>query len=538
MDGTDPLPTRFKDDCEPAATRQTQVSISPTEWILFAAVVCGLIGLHLGTIHHQSFFIDEVEELEFAKGDFWASVFMPDSMPPLFTVTLRAWLNLVGDDSGARWLSALGGLIGTLITWRVSRVFMSPMASMVATLFFTFSPLQLYYAQLVRGYSLMTLFGCLAIGAFLLADATGKIRYWILFTASCALGMYTHYYFVMIPMSIVAGWILLNFSGRRDWIHWRWLVIACLVLMCVAFSLWIFLRIDFQYQHDLRAPRPLSISALAYTYLSLFGGYALGPSQRELHAANANVLEALPWLVMIGLASIPLICMGLWKGRRLNLLTYLVCLLVLPFVAIGTVGLVSGITYNVRFVCWMTFPLSMLLALAFEPMASPRSLSSHPKLAPFASRNQLPWLLAIFVLGIFGFANYQRVFEPRYQFEDTRAVAAFLENNWKENDRVFVVSDYVNPTLEYYMPDRANAMFELPEPSVRSEVFSEPSVVDRALGVMKSESLDRYWFIYSRPFHGDPSGLFLNALEKCGVQFDREFSGIRIYHGYVSDLPP
>ena len=53
-------------------------------WLAIALLIASLFVLHLSTISHQSYFTDEVEELHFAQGDFWKSVFMPDSMPPFF----------------------------------------------------------------------------------------------------------------------------------------------------------------------------------------------------------------------------------------------------------------------------------------------------------------------------------------------------------------------------------------------------------------------------------------------------------------------
>ena len=513
----------------------SQTPVTFYERSIFLAILLLLVSIQVGTINQQSFFMDEVEEIGFARGDFWTSVFMPDSMPPLFTVTLRSWLSIVGADSGARWLSCIFGVVSTYVTWRFSRQFMSVQAGLMATALFAFSPLQLYYAQLVRGYAMMTMWSCLSINAFLLATTTMRVRYWIGFTVCCVLGMYTHYYFIMIPMSLFLSWFAGCYRGFCSCDRGKPLILSSAVLVIAAMTLLMFLKIDFQYQTGLREPRPLSLAAAVYTYFSFFSGYALGPSQRELHANPNETFEALPWIMLTCAAALPLVVWALRRSHNRGLIICLCCLMTLPLVAIGMLGILMGVTYNVRFVCWMSFPLAMLLALSLD-RSEIAGVPTNDLSWNSVRENRVQLLLLIVVLSVFGIANYQRVYSSRYQFEDTRGVAKFLKANKADEDTVFVVSDYMNAPLEYYLPTHAARMMELPVPNVRNVVLSDKASVVRALQVMLNETQDRYWFVYSRSFHGDPQGLLIKELKLRGLQFDRDFAGAQVYHGTKSGL--
>jgi uncharacterized membrane protein len=489
-------------------------------WHFIALLIASLFVLHLSTISYQSYFSDEVEELHFALGDFWTSVFMPDSMPPLFTLSLRSWLALFGDSVDARWMSALLGMISTLAVYLFVRSLADAKVGLATAAFFAFSPLQLYYAQLVRGYALMTCLSICCIGFFLLAMKTSKPRFLVGFTLFAIIGMYAHYYFAMIPISLFVAWLY-----RKQWDQFPKIAVCYVAMFILTCPVLLFLVEDFKYQHDLRDPRTLSLPAIVYTFFSYFSGYALGPSQRELSLIDsaAAFRSAAPWLVAVALFAIPLFLRGLEGLKRKELVVPLLSVLTVPLFLIGVAGFFMGITYNVRFVAWFAFPLSVVLGFAYVNEDNRRI----PK-----------WFFAcgVGLFAIFTCANLNRVFNPRYQFEDTRALANYLIENRSGSESVYVVSDYMLQPLAHYLSGHGELsgadqnFFELPQPGTRSRVIKDTESLGEAMNVVEANSGGkRSWLVYSRPFHGDPHGLILQEFTRRGASLSHRFAGIDLY---------
>jgi len=286
------------------------------------------------------------------------------------------------------------------------------------------------------------------------------------------------------------------------------------VLLCL--PLIQFVLIDFRYQHDLREPRPLSVAALAYTNLSLYSGYALGVSQRELHSPKSGkITESALWLGIIVVIQLGLAWLS-WKNwRQDSFFPYALGLAIIPFPFLGMLGSAVGITYNVRFVAWIIVPISMLLGRACE---SARAKHTHYAVA-----------IGFGVLfGIAVIANYQRVYSPRYQFEDLRSVAQWIQREGQPADSVYSVSHYLASPLRYYMVDFAEVI-ELPAPGEHGQVFTSASMAKVALERVRANQKTTVWVAYSRPFHGDPEGLFLKALTEANFVLEHRFAGVDLY---------
>ncbi|MFO1064670.1 MAG: glycosyltransferase family 39 protein [Pirellulales bacterium] len=493
-------------------------------------IVCALVLVHIVTIPMQSLFVDETEEIGFTREPLLDAVFMPDSMPPMFTVTLRAWLFLWQSDSAARHFSAFLSVLSTIACyWFVNRI-SGRRAAIVATVLFAFSPWQLYYAQLVRGYALMTFWAVLSIGSFW--SAMMRQERWArrLFIASAALGSYSHYYFVMIPASLAVAWLIFGDRSRyREVLRMFALVALCSLPVSV------FLPSDFQYQHDIRAARPLSIAAAGYTYFSYFSGYALGPSQRELQSGNFKqlIVGAIPWASVIGGA----LCMIGIAGRRTHLrnpLTgYCIVLCIVPLLLIGGLGAVSGITYNARFVAWFAFPMSVLLGLCFaerqesvDSGADKRSEEVPETQGSFGA--VVSWCGLFLICSVMAIANFRRVADPRYQFEDIRSTAAHISRQGQESDAVFVIADYMSSPLGYYLGDR-DRIVQLPVPDRKSQMVTDEASLEAAVRVVLEHRRSEDWLVVSRAFHADPDGLLVNELIRRGAVRLASYAGVELY---------
>ncbi|MBU6174866.1 MAG: glycosyltransferase family 39 protein, partial [Planctomycetes bacterium] len=384
-------------------------SLGKLELGCLIGLILSLVLFHGLTIHIPSLFIDEVEELAVAHGGFWEAVFKPDSMPPAFTILLRLWVRFLSDDEQARWFSVLCHAASVFMAWWFTRSICSVRIALSTALVLAWNPLAIFYGQLIRGYSLYLLLATMLIGLWLVANRTNRLRDWVCFSLVLCLGAYVHYYFVMIPWSML--FVQLCWEKKQSL---RSFLIASSVAAIGSLPIVSFLSADFVYQHDLREPRSLSFGAIIYTFVSLVSGYSLGPSQRELQVLdlrNAVIMQSWPILGMIVVSIVSIVILAVPGMRRFQLIRSLGPLMIIPVISIGLLGAFSGITYHVRFVVWLIYPFSLILGLMAE------------------SSKNWTWKIAVMILtfSLFSLANYNRLFEDRYKIEDMRSTAKFLE---------------------------------------------------------------------------------------------------------------
>jgi hypothetical protein len=127
------------------------------------------------------------------------------------------------------------------------------------------------------------------------------------------------------------------------------------------------------------------------------------------------------------------------------------------------------------------------------------------------------------LVAIFALARWNRVASDRYREENSRAVAAFLQEQGLASKQVLVTVDYMASPLSYYL-SRDWVVGRLPR------VSSPGDTLDKAVGaILAAESSEvKIWLAYSRPFHGDPGGLLLDRLAPAVSRTER-FAGIDLY---------
>ncbi len=510
------------------------------------ALVCLLACLifHIITLDRQSLFVDEVAELNSAHNTWQWTIWRTDSMPPLYPILLKAWIMIWSSDGSGRWLSVLCSMLAAVVAWRYSSEGLGHRVGLWVLLLMLVNPLNIFYAQWTRGYALMLMWATLSICTFLSGCRSGKRGDWVWFTISTVCGVYTHYYFVMVTWSLLLGWMLQRRSAQ-----WKWVVGSLVVAAILCGPVIIFLKADFEYQKAIRAPRPLSISAVAYTYLSLFSGFAMGPSAGELHALSATqaIRQTVPTGMVLLLSTIPLFARGIRTLWQRELVPVLLTLFVLPLTLIGLLGALSGITYNVRFVCWLTLPLSICLAAGIchtNAHQSARDKSDIDRVQPsrfrrnwlYESLSWRTWASGI-AIGFMVLANCNRLIFDKYQFEDLRSAAAFIQADATPNEPVFVVSDYMVEPLRYYLDGRPRAI-ELPTVGVWSVVFHEDQTVEQGVQSINQHASGRFWLVYSREYHGDPQGKFLHQLtQRFELTKVAHYAGVQVYTGQTSSAP-
>ncbi|KKS98207.1 MAG: hypothetical protein UV73_C0003G0149 [Candidatus Gottesmanbacteria bacterium GW2011_GWA2_43_14] len=119
-----------------------------------------------------------------------------DFNPPLYYLLLHLWIYLAGhSDLGLRLLSLIFHLIGSYFAYLIGKKITDRKFAVFIFLFYLVNPMLLYYAFEMRMYSLYALMSTAALYFFLFKNWRG-------YTISAVLGLYSHTFFLMLPLSL------------------------------------------------------------------------------------------------------------------------------------------------------------------------------------------------------------------------------------------------------------------------------------------------------------------------------------------------
>ncbi|HZD58479.1 MAG TPA: glycosyltransferase family 39 protein [Anaerolineales bacterium] len=164
------------------------------ERILAALVITGAV-LRLFMLAHKSIWLDEAFSITISQRP-WIEVLRmavrTDTHPPLYYLLLKAWLALGDGEAWVRFLSVIFSLASIPMAYKVtSALYEDDQAGLIAAAILAFSPFQVWYAQEVRMYAMLTFF-VLASGYFFIrALRDDERRDWIGFVLTTALALYT-----------------------------------------------------------------------------------------------------------------------------------------------------------------------------------------------------------------------------------------------------------------------------------------------------------------------------------------------------------
>lgn len=155
--------------------------------------------------------------------------------PPLFEFILHFWIKLFGiSEISVRVLPMLFSSLSVFFIYKIGKEFMNESIALVASLLFTFSSMQIWYAHDCRVYSLFLLLTLVSFYMFFKLLKEGKLSLlnavFLLF--SNVLIMYAHYFGIFVW--IVEGLIILLFYLKQ-----KKVLITFSVLSFVAFIIYL-----------------------------------------------------------------------------------------------------------------------------------------------------------------------------------------------------------------------------------------------------------------------------------------------------------
>ncbi|MEX5720927.1 glycosyltransferase family 39 protein [Geodermatophilus maliterrae] len=339
---------------------------------------------------------------------------------PLYHVLLRTWRLALGPDvETARLLSLVFLLASVPVFYLVARRSLSTPWALFALVVFSCSPFLLWYGNEARMYSMLVFVTLVSQYCFLRIVTGGGNAAWAGYAASAVVGVYTHYFFVLVL--VAQGLFLLGAWRRLPWGTFvRMAGVA--VVVGAAFLPWF---LYFRASGSASDTRPNLPAPSSIDYSNVYSQFLFG---FQSEAINTAVSSTWPLLVLAALASVR-------AGAKLDRATsYLV---VAAFVPVLMAFVVSHLVTPFFLSRYMIAALPALLVLVV------RFLSSLT--APVA-RSLATVLLAVTIGG-----TVVQVVDPGTPVrEDYREAAQLAEAQARPQDVVVLSSPFTVYPFEYY----------------------------------------------------------------------------------------
>lgn len=180
----------------------------PRSKIFISLSILFLSGLlRIYSIGTESYWIDEMVSLHFAKHPDWRALFW-DNSPFLYHLILKGWVAVFGDlEAVTRLLSTIFSVCATATVMRIGFALGGWPTAMATGFVHALSALSITYGQETRMYAMFEFFAALNLFAWI-ETIQGRARN-TLFVVSAVLMMLTHY-LAAIPLAVegvVAAWI-------------------------------------------------------------------------------------------------------------------------------------------------------------------------------------------------------------------------------------------------------------------------------------------------------------------------------------------
>lgn len=119
---------------------------------------------------------------------------------PLHNTSLHWWMRIFGNDEATvRMMAVIPGILCIPALYLLSKeLFEDKEKARFSMLIGTVSPFWVWYSREIRMYSLLALITTLSYYAFVKAIKTDKTRFYILYFLVNLIGIYTHYYFMLV----------------------------------------------------------------------------------------------------------------------------------------------------------------------------------------------------------------------------------------------------------------------------------------------------------------------------------------------------
>jgi 4-amino-4-deoxy-L-arabinose transferase-like glycosyltransferase len=423
---------------------------------LLVLILLLAFGLRFYGLDAQSLWNDEGSSVALAQRDpgAIARAAAQDIHPPLYYWLLSGWVRLFGaSETAVRALSALLGVILVALTYALGQRLMGWWAALAAAFLAAIHPFQVYYSQETRMYMLLAVLTAAAVLVLvhLVEGSRSTPATWIALVLFEVAGLYTHYSFVFVALTLNLAyglWLLLTRRQRSMRHHADtsgrsriWLLSQ--VTVVVLYLPWLPTAIRQVISWPTPARGPAFLPALVTTWRWLVFGPTIDSGQ-----------VAVPMLVAVLAVAGGLIALLVnWVGRPTPHRQWAAGLLALwpglPVLLIFALGLYREA--YLKFLLVATPALTLLLACGLlAPLPNNRGAAPRvPRSARYAIRiAQILAALLILVPSILALRNYYA--DPVYARDDYRGIAIYIEALGRPGDAIVINAPGQQEVFGYY----------------------------------------------------------------------------------------
>ncbi len=418
---------------------QASPSASPRSLLALAAILALAAMARLHAIDALDIWVDEANLILTSKGPLSTLLdrLKLDSSPPLFYLVVHGWIRVFGDGSVAlRMLSVVTGLALVATTFWAGRELISLEAGLWAAFFVAVSPIQAFYSQQVRMYSLAAIFALLSvvwIVRYLRDGARRDFAFWMVFTI---LALYTHNFAIHL---LLVHAVLIVLSGSLVRRARSWLLAAAVVSL--AYAPWVPILVSqlgnpdhyawFLFYWNFFGPSGvIENTFLSYSPGAEFLTYA--------DIGDAAVWRGRPALAVVVLAAFGLYALVVRFGRRsLVRALWPAIFLILPMLSALTASVLLTPHYVPGRVDQMMFP-------AFALLVGAGLAHLRPTLLRFGAAAAILVIAMLTKLEL-----YPDYHQPGLRGSE-RDLAEMIAERWEPTDAILCTS-LTRAPLEYYL---------------------------------------------------------------------------------------
>jgi mannosyltransferase len=177
----------------------SKINLARLSLDLYQKALLGLVAggafLRLFLIANKSIWLDEAFSIAISQRslfDVLRMVVRTDTHPPLYYLLLKIWLLFGSSETQARSLSAIFSIAAIPLMYMVAAsLFEDRRAGLLGAAILAFSPFQIWYAQEVRMYAMLTFFVLASAYFFIRALQTGALAFWAGYILTTSLALYT-----------------------------------------------------------------------------------------------------------------------------------------------------------------------------------------------------------------------------------------------------------------------------------------------------------------------------------------------------------
>ncbi len=465
--------------------------------------------LRLWGIQDQSLTMDELVDIQIAKSSIERIITTGDGFPPLYHLMLKGWIGIIPGDEASRWLSVIFGFIAVLVVWRIAQFFRDDRTTFWMVFLFSISPLHIWYSQESRAYALYFLTATFSFWFFFRALETNRLADWIWYGIAALCGLYTHYFFSIL---ILVNAIIIIIE-KRTWGELKNPLLSHIGIGLLSTGVVWLLKNDLEVQVAFLDKRSFDIMALGYTFWSFLVGFAIGPSARELHVISTTeaISQSILWIILVGGSASVLAYWGLQVLKKDCLWMRRIVILLFSVPLCGLLTNIFEVGFKVQYIIWGSIPFLFLLGRGIYT----------------GGRQRTRWCFFSILCLVLAVSLVNRHYVDRYKNEDMRAAGAYIKSQSKEIIPVLVSPAYMAPPAAHYLGDEWPVLRITDVGKLGNQA---QHYVEQIINL--TEGIPNFWFIYTREFHGDPTGLLKKTLlDKGMIRLESKFPGVELYFG-------